>query len=524
MPRQAPHPLSARKWVRLQPIGGMIANIPATDLPPTASPDMNNVFVKGTVLGKRPGYLQWGAGAVHATERVMGLFSTQDEDNATHFYAASQTQLKKYGSTDWSSAYSGPALTGGTERAMQWAVSQNSVIFSQGTNDVLRVPFGSTTYAVLNANCPPAYYLTRFADRVFIANTTESTAAKPFRVRRSTAGDHTDWTGLGSGFTDLAEFPYHITGLRKHGPGMLVATEGAIWLATRTGVSAAPARFEPIVTDVGVFAPRTLESRGTDHFFMGNDNLYVLTGNRAVPIGEPVRDSIFSINNVNKNKMNFSEIKVDTQEWMLFLCTGSNETPDTIWIYNWGKNAYYPWATTGPVCSAIHRMDASRDWADLTTTWATTTWEWASSALQTNYPSLMTGHTDGKVYRWSEEYLSDAGTSINCRWTSKDFTSTDVVGEPGHKITLRQVAITYRDLGSSCSLRFYFSTDGGSSWTGPSSVTFGGGSAGYKTANVWHQMTGDRIRFKFENNTTDETFRIAAFNLNFELRSSPVYA
>ena len=87
----------------------MIANIPATDLPPTASPDMNNVFVKGTVLGKRPGYLQWGAGAVHATERVMGLFSTQDEDNATHFYAASQTQLKKYGSTDWSSAYSGPA-------------------------------------------------------------------------------------------------------------------------------------------------------------------------------------------------------------------------------------------------------------------------------------------------------------------------------------------------------------------------------------------------------------------------------
>tara|TARA_R110000824_G_C15204552_1_gene676010 strand:+ start:198 stop:1556 length:1359 start_codon:yes stop_codon:yes gene_type:complete len=452
------------------------------------------------------------------------LFSTQDEANTTHLFATSQTELKKYSGTAWSSAFSGPALTGGTEKLMKWDVSQNSLLFCQGTNQVLRVPYSGTTYAILNANCPAAYFITRFADRLYIASTTESAVVKPFRVRRSVNGDHTDWTGLGSGFTDLAEFPYHITGISKHGPGMIITTEGAIWLATRTGIAGAPARFDPIITDVGVFGAYTLKSRGTDHAFMGSDNLYLLTGNRAVPIGDPIRDSVFSVNNVNKVHMNFSEMKPDTQEWLLFLCTGENTTPDAIWIWNWGKKAFYPWDVSGPMCSTIHRMDASRDWDDLTTEWGTTSWEWSSSALQTNYPALMTGHSDGKVYRWSEEYLSDAGTAIACRWTSKDFTSMDVAGESGHKITLRQVAITYKDVGSECTLNFYFSSDGGSSWNGPSAVTFGGGTEGYKTANVWFQTTGDRVRFKFENNTANETFRIAAFNLEFEVRGSPVYA
>ena len=514
------------RWVRINPISGMLANIPPTDLPLTASPDMSNCVVSGTELKKRPGYTQWGSGSVHASERVVGVFSTQDESNVTHFFATSQTELKKYdvSAGNWTSAFSGPALTGGSEKLMDWDVSQNSVVFCQGENQVLRVPFTGTTYAILNTNCPAAYFMTRFADRLFIANTTESSNDKPFRVRRSVNGDHTDWTGLGSGFTDLAEFPYHIKGISKHGPGMIIATEGAIWLATRTGIAGAPARFDPIVTDVGVYAAYTLKSRGTDHVFMGNDNLYILTGNRAVPLGEPIRDEIFSINNVDQTHMNFSEMKVDTQEWLLFICTGNNEIPDTVWVWNWGKKAFYPWTVSGPLCSTIHRMDASQAWQDLTTTWTTTTYQWSSSALQTNYPSLMTGHSDGKVYRWADDLLSDAGTSISCRWTSKDFTSVDIAGEPGHKITLRQVAITYKDLGTETTLRFYFSIDGGSSWTGPHSVTFGGGTEGYKTANIWNQTTGDRVRFKFENNTTNETFQIAAFNLCFEVRGALVYA
>ena len=514
----------SRSWLRVQPIGGMILNVPATDLPPTGSPDMNNCFVRGTTLGKRPGYAQWGTGSVHASERVLGIFSCQDEANTTHLFAATQTQLKKYAGTNWSSAFSGPALTGGTEKLFDWDVSQNSVVFCQGTNQVLRVPFSGTTYAILDANCPAAYFMTRFADRLYTASTTESTVAKPFRVRRSVNGDHTDWTGLGSGFTDLSEFPYHITGMSKHGPGMIIATEGAIWLATRTGISGAPARFDPIVTDTGVFAAYTLRSRGTDHLFMGNDDLYMLTGNRAVPIGGPIRDSVFSTNNVNKTHMNFSHMKEDTQEWLLFVCTGDNATPDAIWVFNWGKKAYYPWSVSGPTCSTTHRMDASRAWDDLTTNWATTTWEWSASALQTNYPAMMTGHANGTAYRWSEEYLSDAGASIPCRWTSKDFTSQDIAGQPGYKITLRQVAITYKDLGSECTLDFYFSSDGGSAWAGPHQVTFGGGTEGYKTANVFYQTTGDRVRFKVENNTTNETFRIAAFNLEFEVKGSTVYA
>ena len=151
-----------QRWVRINPISGMLANIPPTDLPLTASPDMANCVVFGTELKKRPGYTQWGSGSVHASERVMGVFSTQDESNVTHFFATSQTELKKYDTSagNWTSAFSGPALTGGSEKLMDWDVSQNSVVFCQGENQVLRVPFTGTTYAILNTNCPAAYFMT----------------------------------------------------------------------------------------------------------------------------------------------------------------------------------------------------------------------------------------------------------------------------------------------------------------------------------------------------------------------------
>jgi len=513
-----------RLWKEIQPIGGVHLNVPADAIPEGGSPDMNNCFIDGNTLAKRPGYEQWGSGAVHASERVTGIFSVQAEDDTTHLFVTSQTQLKKYAGSNWSAAFSGPALSGGNEKLFDWTVSQNAVCFCQGSNQVLRVPFSGTTYAILDTNCPPAYFLTRYADRLFLGYTVESGQPKPFRARRSVNGDDTDWTGIGSGFTDLSEFPYHIKGISKHGSSMIVATESAIWTGTRTSNAGAPVQFFPITTDVGVYAQYTLIGRGQDHLFLGDDNIYGLSGTTAVPIGERVRDTIFAILNVNKKHMDFSAVKVDSQEWLLFLCTGENEVPDTAWVWHWGKDAFYPWSVNGPLCATIHRMDASRAWDDLTTTWAATTWEWASTAMQTNYPALITGHSDGKAYRWSEEFMSDAGTAIDCRWTSRDFGSDDLGAGPGHKVTLRQVAITYRDTGSPCTLKFYFSSDGGSSWAGPYPVTFGGGTEGYKTTNLWHQTTGDRIRFKIENNTADETFRISAFNLEFEVRGAQLYA
>jgi len=79
-----------RVWQEIQPIAGIHLDVPADAIPEGGSPDMNNCFIDGNTLAKRPGYAQFGASAVHATERVTGVFSVQAEDDTTHLFATSR--------------------------------------------------------------------------------------------------------------------------------------------------------------------------------------------------------------------------------------------------------------------------------------------------------------------------------------------------------------------------------------------------------------------------------------------------
>lgn len=211
------------------PLGGMYGLTPSEAIPLEGSPDMLNCYIRGDTLRKRPGFVRLGSESVHATERVMGIYAAQDKNANPFLFAATQTGLKAYASgTGLWTSYTGPALTGTNEDPFTWEVSQNSVVFSQGVDAVMRVPFTGTVYAALNANCPPAKFLARFADRLYLAHTVETAIKEPFRIRRCVINDHTDWTGVGSGFNDLAEYPYHIRGMVKQGAQILVGSEGTI--------------------------------------------------------------------------------------------------------------------------------------------------------------------------------------------------------------------------------------------------------------------------------------------------------
>jgi len=177
---------------------------PGTKLPNEASPDMVNCQVFEGTLRKRFGYTQFPAGAASIGGVVMGLYSTQDDESNTHLIATYPAGAAKLVAGVWA-AMTGPALTGSSLAFFQFETSQNAIVFSQGVDQVMKhdISTANTVYAILNANCPAARYLTRFADRLFIAHTVEGGATKPFRIRRSVAADHTDWVGIGSGFVQF---------------------------------------------------------------------------------------------------------------------------------------------------------------------------------------------------------------------------------------------------------------------------------------------------------------------------------
>lgn len=507
-----------KRTLDIYPTMGMIAQIPAKLLPLGASPDMLNMYVYGGQLRKRPGYAQFADGNAPLGDPIVGIASVQDEENATHLFAITEDGLFKWNGSDWD-AMTGPALTGTGDRLFSWEVSQNSFVFSQGVDQVHRIPFNTTTYAILNANCPPARYMTRFADRLFLASTVESAASKPFRIRRPVAADHTNWTGVGSGFTDLSEFPYHLKGLRKLGTRLAAYTEKAVWIGTRTGDASAPVRFEPIVTESGLYAAFTLKGRKNMHMFLGTDDIYEFNGSVSMEVAGPVRDMIFGNINAASIDRCFAEVLADTQEYLVFICTGGSSSPDKVWVFNYGRRIWYPWSVNGPQCATLHRLDSTTTWDSLTGVWDDYLVEWDSAALQAAFPALLTGNNDGMVYIWGPSYFSDNGSPIRCYWSSKDLSAEDVGEEfRGKSVTLRGVTVWYKDQGTDFSVELFYSVDGGATWDGPYVTTVTGSTAGEKSFRVDRQITGDTVRFRIEQESADETLIISLIQPELEVR------
>lgn len=512
---------------QIAPTGGMVVVEPGVRIPLEASPDMLNCTVFQGTLRKRYGYTKFPSGMSALSSPVMGLYSTQDEAANTHLVANTETQLVKLITGVWT-VLTGPALTGGAGAFFQYETSQNSIVFSQGVDQVMRhdIATATTVYAILNASCPAARYLTRFADRLFIAHTVEGGATKPFRIRRSIAGNHADWVGVGSGFTDISESPYHIRGIRKLGAQMAVYTEGSVWLGTRTGSALAPAEFDPKSDGTGLFAERSITSLPDgEHEFLGTDDVYLFNGSQPIPIAQQVRDQIFSeVTTVSLRSM-FSQTLLDTKEYLFFIVSGGGTTTgysNKVWVGNWARGIWYPWAVNGMTCAALYRIDNTKTIDDIDEPIDSQLYEIDSRFISQAFPVLITGDENGFTYQWGPQYSSDDGTAITCHWTSRDFESDDLDPERRpSKITLRGVGIVYRDIGTACTLNFYYSTNGGQSWQGPyPKVLPTTGSGGFEEVTLSRQITGKRVRFKFEQMSATEGFEIASLNPVFELRAA----
>ena len=515
-----------KQVVAFRPIGGMVSTNPGRTLPPGASPDMVNCSVFQGMLVKRPGYTQYRAGNASIGGAVTGLFSTQDVEDNTHLIALHSTGGRRYESSSASwAALTGPAMTGNSTLLFSFENSENKIVWSQGLDQVMVLsPITGTAYAVLAAACPPAKFLCRFNNRLNLGMTVESAVTFPYRHRRPVSGDHTDWSGLGSGFRDQAEFPYHMRGLRKLGLNMCIYYERTIEACIAQPQATAPFRYETRIADVGLYAAFTLKGRNDLHFFLGNDNFYMFNGSQVKAIGNTIRDVIFSTLNPGELRRMFAEMLLDTQEYVAFLVTGSATQPNVAWVYNWDREVWYPWDIDGPLCSTIHRLDDTLTIDELVGTIDQQSWQFDSRNMLSSYPAFLTGNDDGKVYLWSPSYPGDGGVAISCRWTSQDFTSENVFSMPGRKLTLNRLTTEYAGVGIAFTLSFYFSTDGGATWVGPYTFTGTAANSGFYTATIDRRVTADRIRFKFTHSSATEIFRISNFELEFELQDTQEYA
>lgn len=511
------------KKMPFRPVLGMWTADPAQEIPDGASPDMLNLLVFKGMLVKRPGYVQFSDGNSALGNPVLALFSLQDNEDATHLYALTKVGVFKYntGTDDWD-ALTGTALTGTDDDHFSGENSENSFVFSQGVDKVQVIDFAGASWTDLDTNAVPARVLCRFNNRLNLGYTLESGDHFPRRHRRPVSGDHTDWTGLGSGFRDQDEFPTHLRNMRKLSNQMYLYYQTMIEAAIPQPVAAVPFRYETRIAEIGLLAARTLTGRLDHHAFLGTESFYKFNGVQVEEIMGQVRESIFETLNAGVLHQFFGITLADFQSHLFFLATTGNDYPNNVWVFNWQRGITYPWSVSGHRCACVHRLDGSTTFDEAVGTFDEQTQSFDSLNLSAAFPAFLTGHNDGKIYQWGREHTSDDGMAITCRYTSKEYTSKNVFDVPEQKINLDRIGFRYLSTGSEFTLTFSVSTDGGQTWTHMESVT-AGSDLGEKIAFVNIKASGNRIRFKFENATDDETFSIIDITPEFSLEKTKTF-
>ncbi len=112
----------------------------------------------------------------------------------------------------------------------------------------------------------------------------------------------------------------------------------------------------------------------------------------------------------------------------------------------------------------------------------------------------------GKVFEYSEDYLSDDGSVIRCRWQSKTLDFADQIPECLDSFKeLTGVKLVYKDLTTSTNVTIYVSTDGGQTW-GHETKSLGTGTNEILSANYHFIKTGEYFIIAIEHVSTDKKF------------------
>lgn len=114
--------------------------------------------------------------------------------------------------------------------------------------------------------------------------------------------------------------------------------------------------------------------------------------------------------------------------------------------------------------------------------------------------------SEGKIFTYSGDYLSDDGSVILSRWRSKTLDFADQIPEcaDGFK-ELTGVKLIYKDITTDTNVTIYVSTDGGQTWEHETKI-LGTGSGQILSANYHFIKTGEYFILAIEHASTDKEF------------------
>lgn len=501
------------------PALGLVVDKPAEFIDPRAVAAIKNMEFNRSIIRKRLGTEALGSSL---GERIMRIFELQD-GGTTRLFRVGLTKVEAYNKSTgvWSSVISG-ALTGTVSDPVSYAfpliAGVKTAVFTNGIDNIKKCGVAGSV-ADLGGSPPKARFVRNFGAYQVLASVIDGGTDRRARVQWPDTGDPETWTGGNAGSADLLEDEQDITGLGLFGGFLTVHKSKSIYLGQLVSTSDV-FRFERRATGIGAVSEATIQNIPTgEQIFLAADGIHLFNGITAPLIESPVQDEIREEMNPLYSYKAQGVFISEIDEYWVCLPKGSDTEPQTVYKYNWRTKQLYKDERSNLCALGVFLNTQEDSWADRVETWDASTTRWDAVTNLSNNPVAVVGDSSGNTAQRSGNTNNDAGSAVEALWETKDFTAADVLGDPDMDRMVRWKGLEIWAKGNS--VKVYYSTDAGASWTLATTLTLG---SDYPTdaapLNVYFDVVGSMLRLRFVNNTAAESFTIKKYQIEAGMREA----
>lgn len=436
-------------------------------------------------------------GVATLADTCFGAAATYLLDNSTRTFAGTQTKLYELTNLTWTDVTraSGGNYALGTDNFWRFAQFGNTSLATAKT-EILQFSTTSGAFANVNDgvnNAPKADLVETVNNFVFLANTNETTFGdSPNRWWCSALGDFTDWVpsiATQSATNTLTSVPGPIVAMRRFGDQIVFYKNRGMYIGTYVGA--------PLIWDVveipgqsGAFSQEAVVNIGSAdnpvHLFMGADDFWRFDGARPVPIGAPVRRTVYGDMDASfAFKCKTLHDRENTRVYFYYPSRGGSGTLDSCVVYNyrtdrWGRD-------DRTIVAALEYVQGGLTYDTLDTLYPT--YNDLPTNISYDSPFWNSGQPATAVFNSSNDLLSLDGIATNSSFTTGDY------GDDFNYFLLQRVKPKWLVKPVSATMTNFYKDSEGDALTTDQTVTMGESRFDVLRSARWHRlqfnMTGD---------------------------------